>query len=102
VNEAAVSTDFTAFLAEDALRGARIGVARDMMGTHEGVDKVIDDAINALRDLGAEIIYPAIGAWTPFFRGRALPLWIQARHQSLSSFSSKFADEQPGGRHCLQ
>jgi amidase len=67
VNEAAVSTDFTAFLTEDALRGARIGVARDMMGTHEGVDKVIEDAINALRDLGAEIIDPAIGAWTPFF-----------------------------------
>ncbi len=67
VNAAATSTDFTAFLAEDALRGARIGVARDMMGTHEGVDKVIEDAIHALRDLGAEIIDPAIGAWTPFF-----------------------------------
>jgi amidase len=67
VNKAAVSTNFTAFLTEDALCGARIGVARDMMGTHEGVDKVIQDAIDALRDQGAEIIDPAIGAWTPFF-----------------------------------
>ena len=44
-----------------------MGVARDMMGSHEGVDKVIDTAIEALRDLGAEIVDPALGAWTPFF-----------------------------------
>ncbi|WP_421724319.1 amidase [Bauldia sp.] len=59
--------DFTTFLVDGALKGARIGVARDLMGTHEGVDKVIDDAIDTLRDLGAEIVDPAIGAWTPFF-----------------------------------
>ncbi|MGE3264686.1 amidase [Methylocystis sp.] len=65
--EAAGSRDFSAFLKPDALRGARLGVARDMMGTHEAVDKVIDAAIDAMRDLGAEVIDPAIGAWTPFF-----------------------------------
>jgi amidase len=67
VDEVPVSTDFTAFLNRDALRGARIGVARDMMGTHEAVDKVIDAAIDTLRGLGAEIVDPATGAWTPFF-----------------------------------
>ena len=59
--------DFTTFLRDDALCGARLGVARDLMGTHEGVDKIIDAAVDTLRDLGAEIIDPAIGAWTPFF-----------------------------------
>ncbi|MEM7023916.1 MAG: amidase [Pseudomonadota bacterium] len=67
VEDAPKSADFTAFLADDALQGARLGVARDLMGTHEGVDKVIDAAIDTLRDLGAEIIDPANGAWTPFF-----------------------------------
>jgi amidase len=67
VDEVPVSTDFTPFLNKDALRGARIGVARDMMGTHEAVDKVIDAAIDTLRGLGAEIVDPATGAWTPFF-----------------------------------
>ena len=67
VSEAAGLKHFLAFLRTDALRGARLGVARDMMGTHEAVDKVIDAAIDTLRDLGAEIIDPAIGAWTPFF-----------------------------------
>lgn len=65
--DAPKAPDFTSFLAEDALRGARLGVARDLMGTHEGVDRVIDDAIDVLRELGAEIVDPAIGAWTPFF-----------------------------------
>jgi Asp-tRNA(Asn)/Glu-tRNA(Gln) amidotransferase A subunit family amidase len=54
-------TDFTAMPTDDALRGARLGVARDMMGTHEGGDAVIDSAIDALRDLGAEIVDPVIG-----------------------------------------
>jgi len=65
--ERPAEADFTRFLKRDALRGARIGVARDMMGTHEGVDKVVEAAIDTLRDLGAIIIDPAIGAWTPFF-----------------------------------
>lgn len=67
VGERPAAMDFTAFLRRDALRGARIGVARDMMGTHEGVDKIIEAAIDTLRDLGAVVIDPAVGAWTPFF-----------------------------------
>ena len=67
VEDAPKSADFSAFLSVDTLRGARLGVARDLMGAHEGVDKVINDAIDVLRDLGAEIVDPAIGAWTPFF-----------------------------------
>ncbi|MEM9515789.1 MAG: amidase [Actinomycetota bacterium] len=67
VDERPPPVDFTAGLSNNALRGARIGVARDMMGTHEGVDAVIESAIETMRDLGAEIIDPALGAWTPFF-----------------------------------
>ena len=65
--DAPKSPDFTSFLSDGALRGARLGVARDLMGAHEGVDKVIEAAIETLRDLGAEIVDPAVGAWTPFF-----------------------------------
>lgn len=59
--------DFRAYLVEGALRGARLGVARDLMGTHEGVDRIVEAAVDVLRELGAEIVDPAIGAWTPFF-----------------------------------
>ena len=42
-----------------ALRGARIGVARDLAGFHEGVDAVFEQAIVALRAAGAVIVDPA-------------------------------------------
>jgi len=42
-----------------ALRGARIGVARNLAGFHEGVDARFEDALAALREEGAEIVDPA-------------------------------------------
>jgi amidase len=42
-----------------ALRGARIGVARNLAGFHDGVDALFEDALTALRDLGAEVVDPA-------------------------------------------
>jgi len=42
-----------------ALRGARIGVARNMAGFHDHVDALFEDALAAMRDLGAEMIDPA-------------------------------------------
>ena len=42
-----------------ALRGARIGVARNLAGFHPGVDALFEDALDALRAQGAEVIDPA-------------------------------------------
>lgn len=41
-----------------ALEGARIGVARNMAGFHEGVDVLFDEALDALRAAGAEVLDP--------------------------------------------
>jgi len=41
------------------LRGARIGVARAYAGFHEKVDQLFEDALDAMRAEGAEIIDPA-------------------------------------------
>ena len=59
--------DYRSFLDPNALAGARLGVARDLMGAHEGVDAVIDAAIDTLRGLGAEIVDPANGCAVPLF-----------------------------------
>ncbi len=48
--------DYTQFLDKNGLQGARIGVARNFMGFHEKVDKVMEDAIAAIKSAGAEII----------------------------------------------
>jgi len=52
-------TDYTQFLDPEGMKGARIGVARDFFGFSEKVDEVIEDAIEKMRQLGAEIVDPA-------------------------------------------
>jgi amidase len=48
--------DYSQFLKADGLRGARIGVARNLAGFDERVDKLFDQAIEALRAQGAVIV----------------------------------------------
>ena len=56
---APVEPDYTAFVAPDGLRGARIGAARNLAGFHDRVDRLFDQALDAMRALGAEIVDPA-------------------------------------------
>ncbi|MGH9676420.1 MAG: amidase, partial [Candidatus Acidiferrum sp.] len=51
--------DYTKFLDKDGLRGARIGVARNYFGFHDGVDSVIIAALEVLKNLGAVLVDPA-------------------------------------------
>lgn len=52
-------TDYTKFLDPNGLRGARIGIARKFFGFHDQVDKLMEAAIAAMKQLGAIIIDPA-------------------------------------------
>jgi amidase len=53
-------TDYTTFLDANGLRGARIGVARTkFFGYSDVTDKVINDAIDAMKAQGAVIVDPA-------------------------------------------
>lgn len=51
--------DYSKFLDAEGLKGARIGVARNFFGFNDMVDQVMEEAIKAMRDKGAEIIDPA-------------------------------------------
>jgi amidase len=52
--------DYTRFLDPRGLAGARIGVARKVyFGYSEKADAIIEEAIRAMRELGAEVIDPA-------------------------------------------
>jgi amidase len=48
--------DYTQFLSTGDLRGVRLGAARNQFGSHEGVGKVMSQALDALRALGAEVL----------------------------------------------
>jgi amidase len=51
--------DFTAGLRADGLKGARIGVARNYFGFHDGVDAALKPALEAMKSQGAILIDPA-------------------------------------------
>lgn len=51
--------DYIAFLKPDALRGARIGIARNFFGNNEAVDQIANAAIEAIKHAGAIVIDPA-------------------------------------------
>jgi amidase len=52
-------TDYSQFLKEDGLRGARIGVVRKTFGFNDAVDKIMEDAIDTLQKQGAILVDPA-------------------------------------------
>jgi len=54
-----IQDDYTKFLDQDGLRGARIGIPRKFYGFNDRVDKLMSEAIDVMKKSGAEIIDPA-------------------------------------------
>jgi amidase len=52
-------TDYTSFLDPNGLRAARIGVVRKYFGFNDGVDALMEQAIDVLKRSGATIVDPA-------------------------------------------
>ncbi|HTP80082.1 MAG TPA: amidase [Bacteroidota bacterium] len=55
---AAIPPDYTKYLEARGLRGARFGVVRFYFGYHEGVDAVMQRALDTLKAEGAELVDP--------------------------------------------
>ncbi|BET66713.1 amidase [Opitutales bacterium ASA1] len=51
-----IAKDYTTFLKTGALKGARIGVARDFFGQDAGTDAVMTEALATLTKLGATLV----------------------------------------------
>jgi len=50
--------DYTRYLDPDGLKGARLGVAREFFGRNDRVDRVIEEALAAMKDAGAVLVDP--------------------------------------------
>lgn len=48
--------DYMQFLDARALKGSRIGLLREYWGHHTGMDSLLDDAAQAMRDTGAQLV----------------------------------------------
>ncbi|RZA20692.1 MAG: amidase [Lysobacteraceae bacterium] len=63
---ARIAVDYTAHLKADALKGARIGVVRKLMGYQPDTDAAMERAIAALKAAGATVVdaeIPTAGQW---------------------------------------
>jgi amidase len=69
-----------------ALRGARLGVARDYFGFHPGTDAVIEAAMARLRELGAELVDPVTISTTPFLGEPELELLLYGMKTTINSY----------------
>lgn len=72
------ATDYTQYLKADALKGARIGLARDFMGQDPEVDWVVEASISAMKAAGATVVdvrYPKwlLDAKTEFYNAIRRP-----------------------------
>ncbi|MFW9968077.1 MAG: amidase, partial [Candidatus Thorarchaeota archaeon] len=57
-SEGKAHSDYTQFLNPKGLKGARIGVVRNLFGFDERVDEIMEDSIEVMRKNGAEIVDP--------------------------------------------
>ena len=53
-----IPVDYSEFLDINGLKGARIGVARNYFGRNENIDMLMEQAIEKMKELGAELIDP--------------------------------------------
>lgn len=51
--------DYTQFLDKKGMKGARIGVSRNLFGFLPAVDQVMETCLQVMKDLGAELVDPA-------------------------------------------
>ena len=91
-SEGRYPADYTRVLDEEALAGARIGIARDFLGYDTEVDWIIEAALDAMREAGATLVdvrYPRwlLDAKAEFYqtiRWREFPVQIEDYLATLS------------------
>jgi amidase len=62
-SEGKLESDYTKYLTTDALRGTRIGIARDFLGADADVDWVVEASLDAMRRAGATIVDVRFPRW---------------------------------------
>ena len=68
-SEGRFETDYTRFLDAGALEGARIGIARDLMGDDESVTWVVEAALETMRAQGATVVDVRYPPWLLAVKG---------------------------------
>ncbi|MGD0222424.1 MAG: amidase [Terriglobia bacterium] len=92
--------DYTRFLDAKGLAGARLGVVRKLFGFSEAVDKLMNDAIEALKRAGAVVVDPADITTLGQLDGAEYQVLLTELKADLNSYLAQLGDAAPV--HTLQ
>ena len=88
-------TDYTQFLRADGLRGARIGVVRKAFGISDAVDKIMENALEAMRKEGAILVDPANIETAGKFGESEFTVLLYELKTDLNAYLSKLGPNAP-------
>jgi amidase len=88
-------TDYTQFLNKDALRGARLGVARKYFGFNDAVDKLLNAHIAEMKRMGAVIVDPADIPTSGKFDDSELEVLLYEFKTDLNTYLGKLGPSAP-------
>jgi amidase len=87
--------DYTKFLDENGLKGARLGVARKSFGFNDRVDKLMQEALDLMKAHGAEIIDPADIPTAGKFDDSELEVLLYEFKTDLNAYLTALGDRAP-------
>jgi len=88
-------TDYTPFLNRDGLRGARLGVVRNLMGSDARVDAIVEESLELMRQLGAEILDPVNVETSEKFRETEFEVLLYEFKADLNQYLAGLGPEAP-------
>ncbi|HEX4380787.1 MAG TPA: amidase [Candidatus Acidoferrum sp.] len=88
-------TDYTQFLKEDGMRGARIGVVRRAFGFNEDVDKVMEAALATMKKQGAVLVDPAPIETAGKFGESEFTIFLYELKADLNAYLAKLGPNAP-------
>ena len=87
--------DYTQYLDKEAMRGKRLGVARNFFGFLPQVDEVMENAIEVMRGLGAEIVDPADIETSGTYSQEAFDLLLYEFKNGINAYLKNTGPELP-------
>ena len=92
---ARVEPDYAASIDLDGLRDVRIGVARKLAGFNDRVDRLFDEALDAIRGLGAQIVDAADIPHTDQLEDPELEVFLYEFKADLEAYLGSLGPSQP-------
>ena len=89
-SEGKKEADYTKFLDKDALKGARLGIARDFMGLDPEVDWIVHASLDAMRTAGATFVDVRFPRW---FLASREELYFTIRHREFRAQIAEYLKE---------